>query len=102
MRLPAHVLLLAGNMLEQLPKYLLLVVLAAAPLSGCGYMTQNGRQQMAYQRYVRKQSGKRMKMQKKLKPPRMPLTPGPSDNHINTEVSDAPQSVTAGESQTRE
>lgn len=89
-------------MLEQLLKYLLLFALATAPLSGCAYMTKNGRQQMAYQRYVKKQSGKRMKMQKKIKPVRMPLTPGPSEHKINTEVTDSPQSVTAGESQTSE
>ena len=87
-------------MLEQIPKYLLVAALAIGPLSGCSYMTKSGRQQMAYQRYVKKQSGKRVKMQKKLKPPRMPLTPGPSENHINTEVSDSPQSVTSGESGT--
>jgi hypothetical protein len=86
-------------MLEQIPKYLLLLALATAPLSGCSYMTSSGRSQMAYQRYVRKQSGKRMKMQKKLKPPHMPLTPGPSEPKINTETMETPQSVTSGESQ---
>ena len=89
-------------MLERIAKYLLIAALASAPLSGCAYMSTNGRNQLAYQRYVRKHSGKKMKMQKKMKPLHMPLTPGPSDNHINTEVIDSPQSVTSGESQTNE
>lgn len=89
-------------MLEQLAKFLLLFALATAPLSGCAYMTKSGRSQMAYQRYVKKQSGKRLKMQKKIKPVRMPLTPGPSEYHTNTEVTDSPQSFTSGQSQTSE
>ena len=89
-------------MLERLPKYLLLLAVLTAPLSCCSYMTKSGRQQMAYQRYVSKQSGKRAKMQKKMKPLKMPLTPGPSEHKINAEVTDGPQSVTAGESQTSE
>jgi hypothetical protein len=92
--------LLAAAMVEQLAKYCLLLALATAPLSGCAYMTSSGRSQMAYQRYVRKQSGKRMKMQKKLKPPHMPLTPGPSEPKVETQVTEqqSPQSVTSGES----
>ncbi|HJT80622.1 MAG TPA: hypothetical protein VJ719_05445 [Chthoniobacterales bacterium] len=89
-------------MLEQLLKYLLLGAIATTPLSGCAYMTKSGRQQMAYQRYVKKQSGKRLKMQKKIKPVKMPFTPGPSENKVNTEVIESPQSVTSGESQPSE
>jgi hypothetical protein len=89
-------------MLERICRLFLLLAVTVAPLSGCAYMTKNGRQQMAYQRYVKKFSGKRMKQQKKIKPPRMPGVPGPSDNKVNMEVSDSPQSVTSGESQSSE
>jgi|SRR4029079_11552717 len=84
-------------MLERTFRYLLVAAFAVAPLSGCGYMTQSGRQQMAYQRYVKKYSGRKMKQQKKFKSPKMPLTPGPSDNQVTTEVGGSPQSVRSGE-----
>jgi hypothetical protein len=89
-------------MLERILRLLLLVAVAVTPLSGCAYMTQSGRQQMAYQRYVKKFSGKRTKLQKKIKAPRIPRVPGPSQNKVNTEVSESPQSVTSGESQPSE
>ena len=90
-------------MLERILRYFLIVALIAAPLSGCAYMSKNGRQQLAYQRYVKKFSGKKMKLKKKIKAPRMPLTPGPSENKVHTEVSgDSPQSVRSGESQPNE
>jgi hypothetical protein len=87
-------------MLEHILRFALLLAIVCSPLAGCGYMTKQGRQQIAYQRYVRKCSGRKIKQAKKFKKPRMPLTPGPSDNQIHTEVTDAPQSVTSGESQT--
>ena len=89
-------------MLERICSLFLLVAISITALSGCAYMTQSGRQQMAYQRYIKKFSGKKMKQQKKLKAPRMPRLPGPSDYHTNTELNESPQSVTSGESQTSE
>jgi len=83
-------------MLERTFNYLLIATLAVAPLSGCAYMTSNGRQQMAYQRYVKKYSGRKMKQQKKFKSPKMPLAPGPSDNQVTTELQ-SPQSVRSNE-----
>jgi uncharacterized lipoprotein len=90
------------TMLEQMLRVFLVAALAVSSLSGCSYMTKSGRQQMAYQRYVKKFSGKRTKQQKKIKAPRIPRSPGPSDNKVNTQVSESPQSVTSGESQTGE
>ena len=87
-------------MLERILKYLLVFLVAIAPLSGCAYMSKNGRQQLAYQRYIKKCGGKRMKVQKKIKAPRIPRTPEPSGNKINTEVSESPQSVRSGSSET--
>ena len=86
-------------MLERTLRSFLVVALAAAFLPGCSYMTKSGRQQMAYQRYIKKCSGRQTKLNKKIKAPRMPRTPGPSDNHINTEVNESPQSVSSAESQ---
>jgi hypothetical protein len=89
-------------MLERILRLALLFAIVCLPLAGCGYMTKQGRQQIAYQRYVRKCSGRKMKMARKIKAPKMPLTPGPSDNRIHTEVSGAPQSVTSAQSQASE
>jgi len=91
-------------MLERTLRYFLLLALIAAPLTGCGYMSKNGRQQMAYQRYVKKMSGRSVKQKKKFKPVHIPLTPEPSDHHVSTEVTNAPgpQSVHSGESQSNE
>ena len=84
-------------MLERVAILLLLLTFALAPLSGCSYMSKTGRQQMAYQRYIKKCSGRQMKVKKKMKAPKMPATPGPSDNHVTTEVSETPQSVSSSE-----
>lgn len=56
---------------------------------------------MAYQRYVKKMSGRSIKQKKKFKAPKMPLTPETSDNKVSTEVTkeSSPQSVHSGESQ---
>ena len=86
-------------MLERLLSYFLLAAIAGGTLSGCSYMTHNGRQQMAYQRYIRKQSGQKMKIAKKVKSPKMPKTPPPTENKPVTEVIETPQSVRSGESQ---
>jgi uncharacterized lipoprotein len=84
-------------MLERIATFLLLLTFALAPLSGCAYMSKSGRQQMAYQRYIKKCSGRQMKVKKKIKGPKMPPTPGLSDNHVTTEVSETPQSVSSNE-----
>jgi hypothetical protein len=89
-------------MLEQMLRLTLLLTIACSSLSGCGYMTKQGRQQIAYQHYIKKCSGRKMKQVRRVKAPHMPLTPGPSENKINAEVTSAPQSVTSGESATNE
>ena len=87
-------------MLGQSIKYFLVGAIAAWTVSGCSYMTHNGRQQMAYQRYIRKQSGQKMKIAKKVKSPKMPKTPPPTENRPVADVIQTPQSVTSGETQT--
>ena len=84
-------------MLERIATCLLILTFALAPLSGCAYMSSTGRQQMAYQRYIRKCSGRQMKVKKKMKSPKMPATPGPSDNHVTTEVTETPKSVNSSD-----
>ena len=88
-------------MLERLLKYFLLAAIATGPMSGCAYMTHNGRQQMAYQRYIRKQSGRKMQIAKKVKSPKVPKTPRPTENKPTLDVIETPQSVTSGESQSQ-
>jgi uncharacterized lipoprotein len=85
-------------MLGRSLKYFVLAAIAAASLSSCAYTTQSGRQQMAYQRYVRKMSGRKVKMTKKIKSPKMPRSPDLSPNKVSAGIIETPQSVTSGES----
>jgi uncharacterized lipoprotein len=84
-------------MLERIATCLLFLTLALGPLSGCAYMSKTGRQQMAYQHYIKKCSGRQLKVKKKMKSPKMPPTPGLSDHHVTTGVSETPQSVSSSE-----
>jgi hypothetical protein len=61
-------------------------------------MTAHGRQQMAYQHYVKKCSGREMKIKKKVKAPPMPHSSGPSKDKVDAETVESPESVTSGES----
>jgi hypothetical protein len=86
-------------MLEQIARRAALILLACFLLPSCSHFTQSGRQQLAYAKYVRKQSGIRKRQQVKFKTPRMPKAPELSPDHVATGVSESPQSVTSGESQ---
>ena len=57
-------------------------------LSGCSMLTKSGRQERAYSKYVRKQSGARVKQQSRFrtKQPKMPTQPGPSEPTETTET----------------
>jgi hypothetical protein len=83
-------------MLEQILKSLAVVSIGCLALCGCAHFTKSGRQQLAYEKYVRKQSGIRLRQKTKMKPVRVP-TMTPSEPKVNTSVSDSPQSVTSGE-----
>jgi hypothetical protein len=91
-------------MLERLPRSIRLgrtrstiaILLGCALLGGCSYTTTQGRQQMAYARYVKKFSHKRVKQKTKFKKWKMPFTP-PSQPTVTTGVSDSPQSVRSSE-----
>lgn len=77
------------------PLSLLLAVTFA--FSGCSYMTQSGRQQHAYARYVSKMSKGRVKQQTKFhsNKPQMPMTPGEPTQTMET----GPQAVPREEAQ---
>jgi hypothetical protein len=86
-------------MLEQIAKRAALILLACFLLPSCSHFTHSGRQQLAYAKYVRKQSGIRQRQQVKFKTPSMPKPQEPSPDHTTTGIGDSPQSVTSGESQ---
>jgi hypothetical protein len=88
-------------MLEQTSRSLTILLALGLAVSGCAHFTKSGRQQLAYQKYVRKQSGLRFRQQVKMKTPRVP-TASPSEPKINATAIDSPQSVTSAESQTNE
>jgi hypothetical protein len=88
-------------MLEQTRRLLTVALIGCFAFPGCAHFTKSGRQQLAYQKYVRKQSGMRFRQQAKMKTPRVPSLQ-PSPQNVTAGVNDSPQSVTSGESQTSE
>jgi hypothetical protein len=86
-------------MLERLAKSVALVFLAATLLNGCAYFSKNGRQQMAYERYIRKCSKQRdrTRAKMKIKAPKIPKYE-PSDPKETTQLGGSPESVTSGQS----
>jgi hypothetical protein len=100
--LGAHNSCFQRGMLERTLKPITLVLIGCLALSGCAHFTKSGRQQLAYKKYVRKQSGMRARQQAKMKTPRMPSVLPPSQPKTTTEVSGSPLSVTSSESQTNE
>lgn len=83
-------------MLEQMSKLLAVTVISCLALNGCGYLTKDGRAQIAHARYINKYSGKHARNRVKFKAPRMPLLLPPSPSKVTAEVGESPQSVTAG------
>lgn len=85
-------------MLERAAKLLALVFLAATLLDGCAYFSKNGRQQMAYERYVRKCSKQRDRYRAKMKTkaPKIPKYE-PSEPKETTQLGGSPQSVNSGQ-----
>ena len=86
-------------MLERFAKLLAFAFIAATLFGGCAHFSKTGRQQLAYQKYVRKCSKQRDRHQAKMKFPRIP-TVAPSQDKVTTQVGNSPESVTSsGESQ---
>jgi hypothetical protein len=93
------------RMLERILKSLAVILASCLILPGCAYFTKSGRQQLAYEKYVRKCSYTRDRQRSKMKMPRMAIPAStPSENRVSAEVVDAPspQSVTMGDSQTEQ
>jgi hypothetical protein len=93
------------RMLERILKSLAVILVSCLILPGCAYFTKSGRQQLAYEKYVRKCSYTRDRQRSKMKMPRMAMPAStPSENRVSAEVVDAPspQSVTMGDSQTEQ
>jgi PBP1b-binding outer membrane lipoprotein LpoB len=81
-------------MLEQIFRRVALLMAAALLFSSCSHFSQAGRQQLAYARYVRKQSHNRVKQQTKFKKVKVPPSQMPSQPAINAE-SQGPESVSS-------
>ncbi|MDQ2825201.1 MAG: hypothetical protein M3R29_07120 [Verrucomicrobiota bacterium] len=89
-------------MLERILKATVAVLIACLLLPGCVHFSSSARKQAAYQKYVRKQMGKRYKQQAKFKSPKLPaLHSVPSEARVTAEAS-GPQSVSSAESQASE
>ncbi len=86
-------------MLERAAKLLALGLTIAMLFDGCAYFSKTGRQQMAYERYVRKCSKQRDRYRAKMKTkaPRIPKYE-PSEPKETSELAGSPESVTSGQS----
>jgi hypothetical protein len=68
-------------------------------LSGCSMLTKQGRQQRAYEKYVRKSSYTQAKRAVKFRISKINMPPlqSPSEPTMETSVSDSPQSVSSSD-----
>ena len=82
----------------QMARHTICFLLIAA-LSGCSGMTKEGRQQHAYEKYVRNSSQMRYKRAQKFRMAKtdVPLRQVPSEPKINATVSEAPEAATASD-----
>lgn len=85
-------------MLERIIRLTAVVLLISTALPACSMLTTRGRQQLAYERYVRKSSHRRDRQRAKMKTPRIP-SPAPSEDKVTTEAGGSPESVRSAESQ---
>jgi len=85
-------------MLERILKFSAILLVGCFLLPGCAHFTKSGRQQLAYERYVKKcvhrRNRGRMKITKQQQ--RVPDY-RPSKYEVQSAVVDSPQSVTASE-----
>jgi hypothetical protein len=94
------------RMLERILKSLAVILVVCLILPGCAHFTKSGRQQLAYEKYVRKCSYTRDRQRSKMKMLQMAVpASAPSENKVSADVVDAapsPQSVTTSDSQTEQ
>lgn len=77
---------------------LALFLVGATLLSGCSMLTAHGRQQAAYERYVRKSSLGRVKLQKRLSYKKTKIPVMEPSEPVETSDLSGPQSVSSGSS----
>jgi hypothetical protein len=85
-------------MLERFARSLTIALVVVTVLPGCAHFTKNGRQQLAYERYVRKCSKQRDRQRAKMKAPRIPRV-ARSQDKVTTELGGSPESATSSKSQ---
>lgn len=84
-------------MLDRIWKVFAVGLIGCLILPGCAYMSKSGRQQMAYQRYVKKSIHRRNKGKMKItKEQRRIPDYEPSKYKVSAGVENAPESVTSG------
>jgi hypothetical protein len=77
----------------------ILVFLLLLSLTSCSYLTKSGRQQRAYEKYVRKSSLNRDRQRFKLRSQKIKIPFRYEEPAVvNSETVESPQSVTPGES----
>ena len=88
-------------MLERILKLSAVLLLGCFLAPGCAHFTKSGRQQLAYQRYVKKCMHRRNTQRFRLTKQQQRIPDyKPSKYEVKTGVVDSPQAVTAGESST--
>jgi hypothetical protein len=80
-------------MLGRSVKVVAFAFIAVTVLDSCAYFSKSGRQQLAYERYVRKCSKLRDRRAAKMKAPKIP-TFEPSEPKQTTQLGGSPESVT--------
>ena len=78
--------------MKVLPFYVLAVLLATG-LTGCSSFSKSERQQRAYQKYVQKQSGARVKQQSLFRKSGKPQMPAQSVSEPEESTSTGPEAV---------
>lgn len=81
-------------MLERFTRLLVCIFIAVTMFDGCAYFSKSGRQQLAYQRYVRKCSKQRDRQRVKMKAPRIPKSE-PSEPKETDQLGGSPESVSS-------
>ena len=75
---------------------LALLLVAATVFSGCSMLTARGRQEAAYERYVRKSSLGRVKQQKKLSYKKTKIPAMPISEPMESTAVSGPESISSG------
>ena len=83
----SHAFCFEGCVLERIIRFLTVLLIGCCLLPGCAYFSKNGRQQMAYQRYVKKCIRNRDRQRRKITKEKRAVPPHEeSDWHVNSGV----------------